>query len=191
LNKKTKSISGQILKLPPAAKDMLFKILKKLQDGEKINREDVGLLGIKLESLQMVFVAKFFQVSGQTVCNWVLEGCPKNADGSFNLAEVSHWLVNREKAKHDNDFQKKLKEKKMQAEIERMEAQTGKIKEETIPREEYESRFASWASSAEAFWTQVCHAVRHHFVGLIATEQVDVLLHDLGKRFFEKWIGNK
>ena len=170
---------------------MLFKILKKLQGGEKINREDVGLLGIKLESVQPTFMAKFFGVSNQTICNWESENCPRNPDRTFNLAEVSHWLVNREKAKHNNAFEKDLKGKKTQAEIERIEAQVRKINEETIPREEYENRFASWASSAEAFWTQVCHAVRHHFVGLSAIEQADVLLSDLGRRFFEKWIGNK
>ncbi len=184
--KKQKSISGQIAKLNPVAREMLLTVLKKLQDGEKINREDVGLLGVNLESVQNIFAVHFFGISRQTITDWATEGAPRNPDGTINLADTCRWLVNREKLKNKSP----LKDKKTQAEIERIEAQIGKIREETIPRNEYESRFASWASSFKAFWQQAWNRNRHNFV-MRSQEEIDVLIEEFGRKLMEVWCGHE
>jgi len=81
-----------------------------------------------------------FRVSKVTIHTWAGKGCPRNEDGTFVIYDVYKWLTRKDKKGG-------LTEQKIEAEIERIKAQTEKISEKYVLREEHERLMNSWATS--------------------------------------------
>ena len=54
---------------------------------------DLGPRSVDLRSLRVGETAAAFGVSRQSIHDWSRKGCPRNADGTFPLAELIEWRV--------------------------------------------------------------------------------------------------
>lgn len=182
---KKKNITKLITNLDERQKKALANVLMILQNGEKLKKQDIGLLGYDLNSVPHSYCAKLFKVSDRTLFMWVDKGCPKNKENStYDLYEVTNWLVNKERKKHETGGT--LKDKKTNIEIERIRAQIQKIRQETMPREEHEAIIKSWASSFKNFFPQAVRKNIHHFE-MQKIDSLNVLFHEFGKQLMEIW----
>jgi len=122
---------------------------------------------------------RVFRISEITLYKWVEKGCPRKEDGTFIIYDIYHWLI-------DKGAKGKLKEQKMQAEIDRIHAQTEKINEKYILREDHEHITNSWASSFKKFWMQAVKRNIIHFCNK-DLDQLNVLFDGFGRQMANTW----
>jgi hypothetical protein len=175
----SKPISTLLKELDDGQKKAVMNLLKRLQDGAIINDKDVGLLGTDLKAATGAFCYRFFGISKQALQNWIIDGCPRNPDGTYNLSSVHEWRLVRERRKADKDTGSK-KEEKMQKEIELMVAKINKINAETMPIQDHNTKMVSLANSVKIQIGIWCRRFAHKCVGLTAEEAPIVL--DIGCR---------
>ena len=109
---KKKDINILLQNLDEGQQKLIIKILKALQDGSRIKKAELGLMGLTADSLNLNAIAEMFHVTHKSVQRWVVEGCPRNPDLSYSLLQVHNWLVQRETEKlksGDNLKDQKLK----------------------------------------------------------------------------------
>ena len=79
-----------------------LQLLSKLQQGKALNKAEIeeltvyegeGLNEKVVSSIKQV--AKTFGVSTRTVDYWIRDGMPKTADGSYDIAAIHHWRIER------------------------------------------------------------------------------------------------
>jgi hypothetical protein len=137
---------AQLSKLPDEGKDLILKIIDRLESGKQILPSDVGLLGLSFTCLREKDIAEAFHISDRQVRNWVEAGCPKSAAG-YDLYQVHTWLLTREldKVVVSGDGGQSLKDRKTQEEIavlqkrqEKMDFEMQQLKDTTIPKEVHE-----------------------------------------------------
>jgi len=184
---KKKNILVQLSNLGNRQRDSVLQILKRLQGGENLVADDIGLLGFDFHSVDQKTCAQFFNVTRTTINTWIDSGCPRNGDNSYNLFEVHTWLMEREKKKIARDPNNK-KEMKLEKEIELLEAKINNANKETMLIKDHESAFSSWANSFKSFWGQAWRKNRHHFVGR-SQEEIDVLMAEFGRQLMDVWCG--
>jgi hypothetical protein len=79
--------------------------------------------------------ARFFHVKPLTIERWLADGCPRNADLTYNFFDVHSWLLEQaSKEGEKND----LRSKKLQEEIRKLQLTNDKIAELYILRSEHE-----------------------------------------------------
>lgn len=146
----------QLLKLSPEAKLRITHILEKLSSGENLQPKDVGLLGYSFNCSREKDVADFFHISTRQVRNWVEAGCPKNANGHYDLYQIHDWLLKRQEKLLKGDSEGlSLKDQKTQKEIEKLEKQSQKLnieldelRKSTVPKDLHDRKLTA---QAEAF----------------------------------------
>lgn len=155
--------------LTEVQKNGLIKVLRKLQQGSKINRQDVGLLGCSWDKIPIDFIYEPFEANKRTIYKWVSDGCPRNADGTFNIASVLRWKIGKEveKVKPEND----LKSQKMEREIAILDERIKDLQSKTIDVDLHEEILSARASSLRVFLTDLLQKNVHTF----ANRDVDEL----------------
>lgn len=134
---------------------------------------------VDLEAASMDDTCRAFGIVKVTLYKYMEKGCPKKEDGTFNIYDVHKWIVNKDKKGG-------LVEQKLQAEIERIHAQTEKISEQYILREDHERLMNSWASSFKRFWAQAVKKNIIHFCNK-ELDQLHVIFETFGRQLMEVW----
>jgi predicted DNA-binding transcriptional regulator AlpA len=131
-------------------------------------------------------VAAILAKSVPTIYDWISKGCPQNPDGTLSTGVVVSWYISREVEKYkDVDS---LKDKKTIAEIERINAQIDKMKENNIDRSEHEQILCSRASSLRTFCEKSMILNSPKFVGL-SLEQAKTRLMSLAEQMLIEYTG--
>lgn len=135
---------SQLSKLTDEGKNLILKIIDRLESGKQILPSDVGLLGLSFTCLREKDIAEAFHISDRQVRNWVEAGCPKGLAG-YDLYQVHTWLLTRELEKAIPGDIDNLKDRKTLEEInvlqkrqEKMDFEIQNLKDTTIPKDTHE-----------------------------------------------------
>lgn len=165
---KKRILPKQLSSLSQLQREALNKFLKKIFNTTNvITPTDLFDLA-DFSALTQKNIASIFDVSVQAVHKWIGNGCPRNDDKTYNLKNVIDWHVLRVEKKHESGDTVDVEKKK--AEIERINAQIAKMKNELVPRVEMETILASMAGSLKAFLEYSRPMNDHLFVGLSLDE---------------------
>jgi phage terminase Nu1 subunit (DNA packaging protein) len=150
------SIINLVTNLEQHQKDALHRILTKLTAGDRLSTSDVGLLGFSIETCLGVFIMEVMDITKPTIARWLEDGCPRNADGTYNLKMVIDWRIKREKERW-----LKQGDPKRDAEIEKIKNQNEKLlleiqemRRQNISRERFEDIQRRQASELMAFLSE-------------------------------------
>ena len=186
--KKTTDMKELLGGLAAGQRDSILRILKRLQDGTKLNPDDVGLLGIDLSAVLITFAASFFHVTRKTIYDWNDLGCPHGKDGTYSLYEIYEWRLARatEKATGKGGG---LKDQKLQKEIDYLQAKLENVRSENIPRKEHEEVLRSLVIAVRGFIEQWFRKNAHVFVQQ-PKEVIDVICDEAPRTILNK-LGGK
>jgi hypothetical protein len=137
---------------------------------------------IDIEKCTQLDLALIFGITTRAVQKW--ENPPRNEDKTYNLPKIVQWRMEKLSGSASGD----LKEQKLRAEIERINAQVSKINENFIERSMHETILTSREASLRAFLEKT-------FIGnapLLASRTADELrtmLYSLVKQSMDAYIG--
>jgi len=183
--KKGKSLSKLLARLEEPEREALTMILKKISEGDQINREDVGLLGYPFRAMPHNFTSEFFHIARKSLYDWEKLGCPRNGDGTYDLFRLHQWRLDQEEQKHKK--KESLKDQKTKEEIKKLRIGNRKQEEIMMPVAEHTERMRSWATSFKAFYKTAIRRNAHLFEGLERREEAEILLEEFGKKLMEVW----
>ena len=134
-------------------------------------------------SLPVTDAAKVFGVARKVMYDWTDAGCPKNPDGTIDTAAAFQWYVEKECERRSTGG---LKDRKIELECERLQAQISNLKNETVARSFHEQVLISRASSLRAFLEKTALSAAVEFVGL-NLDQVRTRLFNLFRRAMNEY----
>jgi phage terminase Nu1 subunit (DNA packaging protein) len=153
----------------------LKKILDKLQAKKSLSGKDVGLLGLKIEHCQQVFVLEVFGITKPTIAKWEDDGCPRNEDGSYNIKIVAEWRVKYEKEKYVNKNDPNEKNsheaEKIKLQCEKLQIEINESKKNTVPISEVKANLTEIMTVFKSYFTEYGRMNLH----LIANKPVEEL----------------
>ena len=132
--------------------------------------------------------ARIYGVNIRTVRAWIAAGAPQNPDTSVNTARLYEWLLQREMSKYKTDDS--LSAQKTRAEIDRINSQTAKYKNETIERSYMEQVLVSRAASLRQFLERSIMMNLSKFVGL-TLDEARTRLNWFAIKAMEAWTGGE
>lgn len=169
------------------ARRLVVALAVKIRTRERITGADVPGLGLTPERMPMNQTAELLGYSNTQLYNLARKGAPRNADGTWNVPELSRWL--RKRRNEDGDGTN-LKDLKTKAEIARLEAQVARINDSTIPRADHERLLISRAASLRNFWDQAASMNAYRFVGL-TLDEARVRLDGLTREGMAAYVGSR
>ena len=153
-------------------------VIKSLpHEGNRVSREVMAqLLGISREEMLKRKTA----------------GCPFNSDDSCFVHQVLQWQIDNELAKNTKSSMpsdlSSIDLRKKKAEVERIEAQTQKLRGEYMERSEHETILTSRAAAMSSFMESASSHNANRFVGL-TLDEARVNLHGFCKKAMQVYTG--
>lgn len=141
---------------------------------------------IDFAHLDRLHIQGVFGVTRQAVDQWVAQGCPVNMDGTMSAPLVIKWYNARE---DERRTRASGKDRKIELECERLEAQIAKIKDESIERTMHEQILVSRAATLRQFVEKTVMMNCSKFVGL-DLDQAQVYLFEIFKRALNEYAGS-
>jgi hypothetical protein len=148
----SKTLESLIKQLDSPAKIFVRKVHDKIVSGVHFTNKEVGLAGRGIDTMPARETAAAFRVTQTVLKHWTEDGCPRNPDNTYSLANVIEWVWRKREAEIIGDGGiDNLKDQKTRKEIEKLECVIAKYKEENISRTEVETMAAARASSLSTF----------------------------------------
>ena len=116
-------------------------------------------------------LGRTLHISKTAIQQWLIrkdDPCPRNADGTYSIADIYNWRMGIEKGKAEKGDS--LRDQKTKVEIERITAQIEKINENYVLRTEHEARVKATIAPFPKFWEQTIRRNYQEFVGLDADQ---------------------
>lgn len=137
-------------------------------------------------------VCDAFHVGDRAVYKWVEAGCPRNADGTYDLYVVHCWLVENNgsgKKSHEDLEKQKLEEsiRKLQLENEKKD---NELRGNYIKRTDHDSILLSRASSLRNFLERSM-AISRPLRSNRSVEELVSIDYDLVTQMMSAWSGTK
>jgi phage terminase Nu1 subunit (DNA packaging protein) len=129
----------------------------------RIARKQIFLLLARVLSKNTL--ATIMGVEATSVDRWVITGCPKNDDDTFNLADVVTWRTKHLQGEHAKP-RGALSEQKTQAEIELLRAKIAHLQETTMLRAEHNERMGDFARAIKEYFLNGARKVASDFVNV-------------------------
>ena len=145
-------------------RDNLQRLLDTIEKGRQLRRSDVGRVGdsdeIVVHSMGRSGIAEAFGVSSTAVGKW--RDLPINPDKSYDLAKLVQDRI--DSAGKPDDRAAQLKIEKLEAEIGRINEQTRRLREEVIPIDEHKAVLLDRWNGVNAAWKSCVRAMINDFV---------------------------
>lgn len=163
----------------------ILNIIRKMQSGSKVNRKDVGLLGCNWDKIPIDFIIEPFEINKRTIYKWLREGCPRNADGTFDIIQVIRWKIGREVdlVKPEND----LKSTKLEKEIQILDERIKEIQKRSIDVDLHEDIMSNRASSLRSFLTDLLQKNAHTFANR-SVDEIRIMFDQLVQQGMQAYI---
>lgn len=137
-------------------------------------------------------MCKTFGLAPRTARQIATDGCPRNANGTWNLPEVHRWLMDRAEANLRKKFgyehsKGSIQRDKIATDIEWKRLQIAKQREELIEREEHEMILGARISALRHHIEDAFFRNSHRFVGLSLAD-TQSLCREFGKQFMNAYL---
>lgn len=179
------NIAPYIISLNEKQRSVFIECLSKIQQKKKIRPSDIEALSDD-NKCSGIRIQKIFDISKMTLCRWVDDGCPKNADNSYSINAVYKWRMS--KAESKNESPNILKDEKLKKEIEFLQARINEKNETTIDRNLHETIMVSRAGSLRTFLEKTFMSNAVHLAGK-AVDEVRTILYSLVQQAMEAYTG--
>lgn len=180
------NIAPLLVKLSEKQRAGFIACVSKIQSGKKINQHDIEALTDD-NSCSGLRIQRAFNISKMGLNRWCDEGCPRNNDGTYSIADIYKWR--KEKADAKAEDPNKIKENKLLKETELLEARITKMKDQYIERSLYETIEVSRASSLRIFLEKTFMANAVHLAGK-TVDEVRTILYRLAQAAMDAYSGN-
>jgi hypothetical protein len=137
--------------------------------------------------------AECFHTTRRTIEKWVIAGCPKNPDGTISIYQIYRWKTEQEIEKASaptEDKKKSLKDRKTEKEIERLEAQISKIRDQFISKDIHDQVLSSRAKALSIYLETAAIKNAIHYMGK-TLEQVQAIRFQESKEAMEAYVGSR
>jgi hypothetical protein len=180
------NIAPLILGIPEQQRSTLLNVISLIQQNKKIQPRDLSGF-INDSACTGKRIQECFCISRMTLNNWVSDqSCPRNADGTYMMADVIKWRL--AKIESQNDQPVGLKEEKLKKEIEFLQTRINEKNDTTMDRALHETILVSRAGSLRTFFEKTFMSNAIHLVGK-TVDEVRSTLYDLLKHAMDAYLG--
>jgi phage terminase Nu1 subunit (DNA packaging protein) len=142
------------------------------------------------EDMPRTEMARAMRLSTTAISQWSNQGCPHNASGTYSLADVIAWKIDRSKETSEGEERRKAEVEKLQTQVKLLQIELRDKTSAMVPKSELESTLGQRAHTL-SLHLHASFRENAHVMEMKSRDDLYPIIDELVEQSLAVYIGNK